>query len=166
MPIPPDALRLITPSDNFGIQAVIQTVMTSFGCVGEGYSINDAEVRDMHAHYQAPRHRYFVVMENDHVVGGAGIAPLAGSDVTTCELRKMYLLPECRGKGYGEALMKACLDFAREAGFTNCYLETLASMRAARSLYEKWGFKTLPAPLGVTGHHGCDVWMALKLKST
>ena len=39
--------------------------------------------------------------------------PLTGGDGTVCELRKMYLLPEARGKGGGKLIMEACLAGAR-----------------------------------------------------
>ena len=84
------------------------------------------------------------------------MAPLAGGDADVCELRKMYFLPELRGRGAGRALMQRCLDAAREFGFRRCYLETLTGMNAAQSLYAKFGFTPLPGPLGNTGHHGCN----------
>lgn len=151
-------IRPIEIQDNAGIQSVIQTVMTAFGCVGEGYSIADAEVKEMFQYYQAPGCRYFVVMDGHQVIGGAGIAPLAGSDDGTCELRKMYLLPASRGCGIGEKLLQQCMEFAKTAGYRRCYLETLASMSVARSLYEKWGFNLRSSPLGATGHNKCDIW--------
>jgi putative acetyltransferase len=38
------------------------------------------------------------------------------------------------------------------------YLETLKTMTAARRLYESFGFEPRLAPLGATGHFGCDAW--------
>ena len=93
-------------------------------------------------------------------LGAGGFAPLAGGDEGTCELRKMYFLPELRGAGMGARLLAHVLRSARAAGFTRCYLETLTGMDDAARLYRRFGFEPLQAPLGATGHHGCDRWMA------
>ena len=87
-----------------------------------------------------------------------GIAPLAGGDAGTCELRKMYFLPEARGTGAGARMMARCLDAAREAGFARCYLETLYGMDAAMRLYERSGFHRIDGPMGATGHGGCNTF--------
>lgn len=145
--------------------AVIRRVMPEFGADGPGFAIHDAEVNAMSAAYADPRSAYFVITEDDgRLLGGAGVGPLAGGDAATCELRKMYLLPEGRGRGLGHRLMAACLDAARERGYGRCYLETLTGMDRAQALYRAVGFKALCAPLGRTGHGGCDRWFALDLR--
>ena len=149
-------LRPIQPADDAAVAGIIRTVMPAFGAVGSGFAINDPEVDWMSRAYGAPRHAYFVVTRGGHVLGGAGIAPLAGGDPDTCELRKMYFLPEARGLGAGAAMMQRCLEAAREAGFKRCYIETLAGMDAAMRLYERSGFRRIDAPMGATGHGGCD----------
>jgi putative acetyltransferase len=54
--------------------------------------------------------------------------------------------------------MERSLEAARGFGFTRCYLETLTGMDAAMRLYERKGFRRIDAPLGATGHGGCDIW--------
>ena len=150
--------RPITAADDAAIAAIIREVMPAFGACGDGFAINDPEVDWMHRAYDAPRHAYFVVELDGVVAGGGGIAPLAGGDVDTCELRKMYFLPEARGLGAGAAMMARCLDAARDAGFRRCYLETLTGMDAAMRLYERSGFRRIDAPMGATGHGGCNTF--------
>lgn len=137
--------------------------MPEFGASGDGFAINDPEVDWMHRAYAAPRCAYFVVEREGVVLGGGGIAPLHGGDADTCELRKMYFLPELRGLGAGAALMARCLEAARAAGFRHCYLETLRGMDAAMRLYARSGFQRIPAPLGDTGHGGCNTFYLLDL---
>ena len=156
-------IRPIEARDDPAVAAIIRKVMPSFGACGPGFAINDPEVDYMSRAYTAARSAYFVVEEGDEVIGGAGIAPLEGGDGDTCELRKMYFLPEARGRGLGERMMRLCLDRARESGFRRCYLETLTSMDAARRLYERAGFRRLPGPLGATGHFSCDQHYLLDL---
>lgn len=157
------ALRPIAPADDADVARIIRIVMPEFGAVGEGFAINDPEVDWMYRAYSAPRSAYFVVEVGGRVVGGGGVAPLEGGDADTCELRKMYFLPDARGLGAGRALIDRCLDAARAFGFKRCYLETLCGMDAAIRLYERTGFRRLPGPLGNTGHGGCNTFYALDL---
>lgn len=160
----PYTIEAIAPADAAGMAAVIRKVMPEFGASGPGFAIHDSEVDEMYAAYQAPGCAYFVVKRAGQVVGGGGVAPLAGGDGQICELRKMYFLPELRGLGLGQKLMNRCLDRARALGYSHCYLETLAGMKQARALYAKNGFEPLAGPLGDTGHFGCDAWYLKPLK--
>ena len=156
-------IRPIRADDDAAMAAVIRTVMPEFGATGSGFAISDPEVDWMSRAYAAPRHAYFVVERDGRVLGGAGVAPLAGGDAGVCELRKMYFLPEARGSGAGAAMMARCLDAARGFGFRQCYLETLTGMDAAMRLYERSGFRRIDAPLGATGHGGCNRFYLLDL---
>ncbi len=156
-------LRPIRPEDDAAVAAVIRQVMTEFGMNRPGFSIHDPEVDAMSAAYSKPQHAYFVVERAGKVVGAGGIAPLEGGEPGVCELKKMYFLPEVRGLGMGERMLRRCLDSAREAGFRTCYLETLKTMTQAQKLYQRLGFRPLCAPMGATGHFGCDNWYALDL---
>lgn len=152
----PFVIRAITPADDAAMAAVIRTVMPEFGATGDGFAINDPEVDWLSRAYAIPRAAYFVVTRGGVVLGGGGIAPLVNGDVDTCELRKMYFMPALRGIGAGRVLIAQCLASARGAGFTRCYIETLRGMDAAMALYARSGFVPIAAPLGTTGHGGCD----------
>ena len=142
---------------------VIRTVMPEFGASGPGFSILDPEVDGMSSAYGGERAAFYVVRRGDDVVGGAGIAPLDGATADVCELKKMYFLSEVRGLGIGRELLDRCLDAARERGFRICYLESLERMISARRLYTRAGFRPIDAPMGCTGHTGCDRWYVLDL---
>ena len=155
-------IRPIENCDDDAMAAIIRAVMPEFGADGPGFAIHDAEVGAMHAAYAHPGCAYFVVETDGTVRGGGGIAPLHG-EAGVCELRKMYFLPGLRGIGAGTALMRACLDAARKLGYRQCYLETLTGMDAAQKLYARHGFAPLCAPLGKTGHFGCNRFYLLDL---
>lgn len=157
------------------VRDIIRSVGAEFGAVGEGFGPSDPEVeamsqyygqvadrkRDQHAH-NFPMSCYFVALLNDRVVGGCGIAPFNGRE-DVCELRKLFLLPECRGLGVGKALTETCIEFAKQAAYESCYLDTLKTMKGAIALYEKLGFDHLSCPFEGTIHGGCDVWMIKSL---
>lgn len=157
-------IRRIEIKDNPEIAQIIRSVMTSFGASGEGFSINDPEVDHIYEAYQNLGHAYFVITDGVRVYGGGGIGPLAGEEKHTCELKKMYFLPEIRGQGFGQKLMDVCLNEARNLGYLKCYLETLLSMEDAIKLYRKNNFQELSAPLGKTGHFSCDSFFVKNLK--
>jgi putative acetyltransferase len=100
------------------------------------------------------------------VVGGAGVAPLAGADPLTCELQRMYLRRDARGRGIGDALLQRCLAAARQFLYVRCYLETITQMQAALEFYGRHGFQDLRAPLGKTGHEHSDRWLMRPLRAS
>lgn len=156
-------IREIEPRDNSAIAAVIREVLVEMGVPKIGTAYEDKSLDDMHSTYQNKNERYFVVEEDGKLIGGCGIAPLLQADESICELQKMYFLPVARGRGIGGEMMKKCLDFARTAGYKQCYLETLPYMEDARKLYARTGFRSLDKPMGDTGHYNCTMWMLLDL---
>ncbi len=156
-------IRLIRKSDDRPVEHLLRRVMPEFGACGPGSANHAAEVTNMYRAYHRSGSRYWVVTDGKKVLGGGGIAPLAGGPVHTCELRKMYFLPELRGLGLGQALIERCLEAARQEGYRRCYLETLKTMLQARRLYRKNGFRPLVRPIGCAGHSGCDAWYARHL---
>lgn len=157
-------IRQVTAADNTAVASIIRTVMPEFGAGGEGFAIHDAEVDNIHAAFSQPRTAYFVCELDGKVVGGGGVAPLLGGDANTCELKKMYFLPEGRGKGLGRKMVERCLKAAKDIGFEYCYLETFNTMKDAMVLYEKMGFEKIPGACGSTGHFGCDTFYRLRLR--
>src|SRR5688572_595383 len=110
MPSPSPAaafhFRPIEPADDPAVARLIRAVMPEFGACGSGFAIQDPEVDRMHATYSLPRSAYWVLQRDGAVIGGGGVAPLRGGDEDTCELQKMYFLPEARGLGLGRRLLE------------------------------------------------------------
>jgi putative acetyltransferase len=156
-------IRLIQPEDNPHIAKIIRTVMPEFGASGQGFAIHDHEVDNMHAAYSRDRCAYYVCEMEGRIVGGGGVAPLEGGDAATCELKKMYFLPEARGKGLGAKVLQECLKSAKQFDYKICYLETFNTMSQAMRVYEQHGFKKIMGPMGNTGHFACDVFYTKEL---
>ena len=166
-------LRKIQPKDNEQIAKVIRDVFDELNAPKEGTAYADPILDQLFEVYQKPKSIYFVVENEGKVIGGGGLAPLELSlraesrsqhdKDLYCELQKMYFAPQARGLGLGKEIIEKSLAFAKEQGFTKCYLETLPYMQNARKLYEKMGFQYLDGPIGATGHTSCDVWMIKEL---
>lgn len=161
----PVTIRTIAPADNPALAIIIRNALAEFGANKPGTVYYDATTDALYDLFQQPGSTYFVALENDTIIGGAGIFPSPGLPADTCELVKMYLSPAARGKGIGKLLIDKALEFATAAGYRNVYLETMPELRKAVSVYEKFGFTYLDGPLGDTGHFGCDIWMVKKLTS-
>ncbi|SFR44961.1 putative acetyltransferase [Robiginitalea myxolifaciens] len=152
-------IRPITRSDNTAIAGIIRSVMREWGAPEEGSALSDPELDRMFETYEPVGSMYWVVADGTQVLGGAGIAPLAGGPQGTCELQKMYFRPELRGKGMGATLIGKAMEEARKLGYRQCYIETMPYMDKAMRLYERFGFEKRSEPLGNTGHTACQVWL-------
>lgn len=141
------------------IAQIIRQVLAEHGANKPGTVYFDSSTDHLSDVFQQPGSCYFLAFHNQALVGGGGIYPTNGLPENTCELVKMYLLPEARGKGIGRALIEKCLETAKETGYTQCYLETMPELKDALYIYAKNGFRYLNGPLGNSGHHGCTLWM-------
>jgi putative acetyltransferase len=152
-------IRLIEKKDNPQIAKVIRSVLEDFNVPKVGTAYADKSLDCMFETYQKPKAVYFVVEENDKIIGGAGVAKLDNFEGNVCELQKMYFLPEARGRGVGAQMMEFCLAKASEFGFDKIYLETMEYMTHAQKLYKQAGFEYIDCAMGDTGHYSCPVHM-------
>ena len=156
-------IREISSADNLEIAKVIRNVLEEFNVPKAGTAYEDPSLNALFEYYQNDLGVYFVIEEDSEIIGGAGIGSLPNSESTVCELQKMYFLPQARGRGLGSLMIDKCLTRAKALGYTQCYLETMPYMDAARKLYRKNGFVDLDQPLGDTGHFSCSKWMLKEL---
>ena len=94
-----EMIRSVRLADNSQVSDLIKTVMTEFGCVGDGYSIADPEVDAIFQAYQEPGHKFWVIADGEKILGCGGIGTLDEAEDDVCELKKMYFFAELRGKG-------------------------------------------------------------------
>lgn len=75
-------------------------------------------------------------------VGGlmAGSVLLTDEGQGICRLRLLYVEPFAQGLGIGHALVAACVDFARAAGYAEIVLWTHTILETARRIYARHGF--------------------------
>ncbi|HSZ31748.1 MAG TPA: GNAT family N-acetyltransferase [Puia sp.] len=156
-------IRPIRPEDNIAIASVIRQVLAEFKANKPGTVFYDPTTDNLFQLFSERNAVYFIAVADGEVVGGSGVFPTTGLPDGYCELVKLYLLPEMRGRGLGLKLMEKCFQKSIELGFSHIYLETMPELRSAIGLYEKAGFSYLPGPLGQSGHFGCDLWMTKNL---
>ena len=156
-------IRNIQPGDNTALAKTVRDSLTEFGANKPGTVYYDDTTDHLYELFQTPGSDYFVAEENGAVLGGGGLYPSAGLPEGVCELVKMYLAKDARGKGLGQKLIDKCIQRAGELGYNTIYLETMPELKTALSVYEKKGFTYLSGPMGNTGHFGCELWMKLEL---
>src|SRR4051812_11346266 len=79
---------------------------------------------------------------DDQTVGCCALINLRGG---TFEIAKMAVAESHQRRGYGELLLRAVIDRARELGARRLFIETSSKLPAAIALYRKLGFTEVPA---------------------
>ncbi|MET9729957.1 GNAT family N-acetyltransferase [Streptomyces sp. NPDC006458] len=90
-----------------------------------------------------------VATDDDHLLGSVTYVPSPGpmADLARpgeAEIRMLAVAHRARGRGVGEALVRACVDRATAARRTRVVLSTQDAMRAAHRIYERLGFVRAP----------------------
>ncbi len=92
---------------------------------------------------------WVAVAEDGEVLGSVTFAA-PGSEFNEvagpgeAEVRMLAASPEARGRGVGEALVRHCIQRARDLGLTAVVLSTQPTMAAAHRIYEAVGFRRTP----------------------
>lgn len=152
-------IRKIVTDDNHALAGIIRSSLKEFNANKPGTVYFDETTDHLSELFKRENSAYFVLLIDDEIAGGGGFYPTAGLPAKTCELVKMYLSGKFRQKGLGYLLLKKCIEEARQSGYKRMYIETMPELKKAIALYQKNGFHFINAPLGNSGHTGCDVWM-------
>lgn len=81
-----------------------------------------------------------LIHENDLPIGCGAIKAI---DNERIEVKRMFTLPESRGKGIASSVLSELENWAKELGFKYCVLETGKRMPDAIGLYQKAGYKII-----------------------
>jgi GNAT superfamily N-acetyltransferase len=84
---------------------------------------------------------FLVVRDEGRAVGCGGVCRF---DETRAELKRMYVVPEARGRGLGRRLLVALEDEARRLGYHGIVLETGDRQPEALGLYKSAGYEPIP----------------------
>jgi len=103
----------------------------------------DSEIDNPLYKYSAPVGALFIAYHNATPVGCIALQPL--QEAQTCEMKRLYVVPEYRKLKIGDALVQALLQEAQTLGYTTMKLDTLERLQAALKLYLKYGFETVTA---------------------
>lgn len=135
------------PDDIPEVRAIFKEYMQSLD-IDLSFQGADAELAELPGKYAAPEGQILLARDASGTLTGClAFRPLAMTGA--CEFKRLYIRPEARGTGTAKALIAAAIANAKGIGYTNVYLDTLASMQAARRLYVHFGFAEI-APYYLT----------------
>ena len=101
----------------------------------------EKELASLPGDYASPQGRLLLAVHGSHLAGCAALHKL---DHETCEMKRLYVRPEYRGKGLGRVLAERVVADAREIGYKRLRLDTVEPvMQGAVALYRKLGFREI-----------------------
>lgn len=103
----------------------------------------DKELAELPGKYAAPNGRLYLAEYDGAIAGCIALRPM--DDEGVCEMKRLFVREEFRGKKIGKLLVDRILADARAIGYRTMRLDTLQRMETARTLYAKLGFTIIPA---------------------
>lgn len=103
----------------------------------------DEELSNPAVKYAPPQGELLVALDDDEQVIGM-VAYHKHTD-ERCEMKRLYVSPQYRGMKLGDQLVADILRHAKDAGFSEMVLDTVAPLQAAIHLYKKMGFEECEA---------------------
>ena len=102
----------------------------------------EADWAERLAQAQSQGNEIFVAQDGEHIVGFAFLKPerLTASGADAAEVDRIYIDPNCWGKGIGKSLFQSCLASCQKHRYKSLFLWTFKSNLRARRFYESLGF--------------------------
>ena len=135
----------LTPQYDADLAGLIRSSLKAHQLDIPGTVYFDEGLDHLSGYYDDPGRAYCVLVDEDVLIGGIGLAEFNGFD-KCCELQKLYLSDEAKGQGLGYKMIKYIEDKARELGYEQMYLETHTNLEAAIHIYEKMGYSLIGRP--------------------
>jgi len=118
-----------------------------------GYQGVQAELAALPGYYAPPGGRLLLALDGAEPAGCVALRPM---EEGACELKRMYIRPQYRGRGLGRAIGQAVIAEARQIGYRLMRLDTADFLTVPRSLYTSLGFREVapyydaPQDIGMT----------------
>jgi ribosomal protein S18 acetylase RimI-like enzyme len=101
----------------------------------------DQELAGLPGDYAPPEGRLLLAEYEGQLAGCVALHKL---DESICEMKRLYMRPQFRGKGLGRALADCIIAEARQIGYRQMRLDTVEPvMKDAVAMYRKIGFKEI-----------------------
>lgn len=100
----------------------------------------DEEIQHLEEKYGMPSGRLYLAYCDGEAAGCIGLKNMDGMN---CEMKRLYVRPQFRGKNIGKLLIQKIIGDAKEIGYSYMLLDTLPFLEKAIHMYEKFGFYTI-----------------------
>lgn len=129
-------IRKVTKEDVPHVIKLITTILhQEFGKEAKAYP--QLDLYTIEHTYGGERDAFFIAEKEGHIVGTAAIKE---DDKNTALLRRVFVDPKYRGKGYGKNLINKAIEFCKKHGYRNIYFRGTNRMDTALQLCKKVGF--------------------------
>jgi GNAT superfamily N-acetyltransferase len=133
------SVRVFDPADVVAVVSLHHRALEPTGAHAGGGPWDD-DLNRIEAVYLRRGGTFLVgTVEGEIVAMGA----LKRTDATTCEVKRMRVDPRDQGQGYGQAILSALEQRARELRIERLFLETAVVQVAAQRLYERNGYSRI-----------------------
>lgn len=99
----------------------------------------ERELENLEAKYGPPDGRLYLALYGEKAAGCIGLKKI---DDRRCEMKRLYVRPQFRGRKIGEQLVRKIITEAGEIGYSQMLLDTLPFLENAVRMYKKLGFYT------------------------
>jgi len=118
----------------------------------------EQELSTLPGKYAPPQGRLYLAYIDGTL---AGCIALRSFMEEQCEMKRLYVRPQFRGKNIGRLLANRIIADAKKIGYRQIYLDTLGTMTAAQELYRSLGFREISEyrfnPIDGTQYMGLDL---------
>jgi ribosomal protein S18 acetylase RimI-like enzyme len=97
-------------------------------------------------HYYRPPGALLVAYQDGEPAGCVGV--ISGPEPGTAEIKRLYVRPAYRGRGFARALMEQAHSHAAGRGYDRALLDVLAARRVAIKFYRRLGYRECGAYRG------------------
>ena len=129
-------IREYKNTDNQPLVEMISTVLAEYK-MSLDFQGPDKDLEDLQSIYFNNKGVFFVAELAGKIIGSVAVSKI---DDEKCELRKLYILKEHRGRGFGQILLDRAIDFASLNGYRKMELEVSEKHKGAIRFYKKLGF--------------------------
>ena len=97
----------------------------------------DEEIQHLESKYGQPEGQLYLAYFDNQLAGCIGLKKI---DSANCEMKRLYVRPQFRGKHIGNVLIQQIIDDARKIGYAHMLLDTLPFLQSAVRMYKRLGF--------------------------
>ena len=97
----------------------------------------DEEIAHLEVKYGLPHGRLYLAYYEGKLAGCIGLRKI---DDENCEMKRLYVKPEFRGKHIASRLVQRIIEDAKEIGYKNMLIDTFPFLESAIAMYKNCGF--------------------------